>query len=54
MAKLLDGKKVLLTGASKGIGQELACAFAREGAFLILCAEPATKGELEQVGMPKG
>jgi NAD(P)-dependent dehydrogenase (short-subunit alcohol dehydrogenase family) len=49
MPKLLEGKKVLITGASRGIGKELACACAREGAFLILCSEPSTKDLLEQV-----
>lgn len=39
----------MVTGASKGIRRELALAFAREGAFLILCSEGATKHELEQV-----
>ena len=46
---LLEGKKVLVTGASKGLGRELACAFAREGAFLVLCSDPGSKSELEQV-----
>lgn len=46
--KLLPGKKVLITGASKGIGKELATACSREGAHLILCCETHSKDDLEQ------
>lgn len=42
----LDGKVVLITGASRGLGLELARAFAREGARLALLARDA--GELEK------
>lgn len=48
MAKLLQDCKVLLTGASRGLGRELACTFAREGAYLILCSEAASREALEQ------
>lgn len=34
----LSGKVALITGASKGIGEGIACVYAREGADLILCA----------------
>ena len=34
----LSGKTALITGASKGIGEGIACVYAREGADLILCA----------------
>jgi 3-hydroxy acid dehydrogenase/malonic semialdehyde reductase len=34
----LNGKTVLITGASSGIGRATALAFAREGARLLVCA----------------
>jgi len=45
--KQLRDKIVWITGASSGIGEELAYAFAREGAFLVLSARNQEK--LEQV-----
>ena len=39
----LAGKRVLITGASKGIGLACAVAFAREGADPILVARDAQK-----------
>jgi short-subunit dehydrogenase len=36
--KTLQGKNVVVTGASKGIGKAIAAAFAAEGANLFLCA----------------
>src|SRR3989304_7999276 len=39
--------KVVVTGASKGIGRAIALAFAREGASLVICARG--KGALEKV-----
>eukprot|EP00887_Chlorella_sp_A99_P006576 scaffold3.g6576.t1 len=46
--KLLQGKTVLITGASRGIGAELSCALAREGAKLVLVGSPGTQDELHQ------
>ncbi len=50
---LLSGKKVLLTGASRGIGAAIACAVAKEGASLTLVAHPHHEQDLKQVcGLP--
>ncbi|WP_418789088.1 SDR family NAD(P)-dependent oxidoreductase, partial [Priestia megaterium] len=32
----LEGKVAIITGANKGIGKEIAIAYAREGAHLVL------------------
>lgn len=45
-AKQLSGRIALITGASRGIGRALACAFAAEGAHVILVAR--TVGGLEE------
>ncbi|RIA86536.1 hypothetical protein C1645_714429 [Glomus cerebriforme] len=39
----VNGKVVVITGASSGIGEELAYEFARQGAKLILCARRVDK-----------
>lgn len=41
--KSLNGKVVLVTGASRGIGRQIALAFAREGAGLVLAARSADR-----------
>jgi NAD(P)-dependent dehydrogenase (short-subunit alcohol dehydrogenase family) len=41
MPRKFEGKIVLVTGASRGIGKDIALAFAREGASLVLAARSA-------------
>lgn len=48
MVGRLDGKTALITGASRNIGSEIALAFAREGANLVLNTRSSNE-ELEQV-----
>jgi NAD(P)-dependent dehydrogenase (short-subunit alcohol dehydrogenase family) len=47
MAKLLEGKVALVTGASRGLGRSAALALAREGAHIIATAR--TQGGLEEL-----
>ena len=47
---LLQGKRCLLTGASRGIGAAITCALAKEGASLFLVAHPHHEQDLKQVG----
>ena len=44
----LEGKKALITGASRNIGKEIALAFAREGADLVLNTRQSAR-ELDEV-----
>jgi len=51
----LQGKIVLITGASSGIGRATAIAFAREGARLLLCARRLDRlEELQQTLLSAG
>ena len=52
----LRGKGVIVTGASKGIGRAIALEFAREGAYVAICARgadalEATRAELAALGV---
>ena len=51
----LDGRTAVVTGASRGLGRQLACALARYGADLVLTARDAsscasTQAEIESMG----
>lgn len=46
MGKKLDNKIVLLTGASRGLGREMAVYLAKEGARMVICAR--TQSQLEE------
>jgi uncharacterized protein len=48
----LDGKRVLITGASRGIGEQLAIAFAAAGAHVALAAR--SEGPLKQLATRLG
>ena len=51
----LEGRTAIVTGASRGLGRQLACALARHGADLVLTSRDArgcddTKAEIESMG----
>ena len=41
MTKSLAGRAALIAGASQGLGREIAAAYVREGASVMLCARDA-------------
>ncbi len=49
MQGLLAGKLAVVTGASRGIGQAIAEAFAAESAHLVLTAEAGQEEELQKL-----
>jgi len=52
--KPLAGKKVLVTGASRGIGASIAEVMVREGATVICLDVPQAQGELDQIALRLG
>src|SRR5690242_4579193 len=50
----LQGRRILITGASSGVGLAAATAFAREGAELVLVSRTADRAaeHLAQLGVP--
>ena len=42
---VLDGKLALVTGASRGIGADIACRFGAEGATVALTARTTEPGQ---------
>lgn len=42
----LAGKTIIITGASRGIGREMALKFARDGAHVVIAAKSAAEGRL--------
>ena len=57
MNRPLDGRSALITGASQGLGFAIACAYAKAGANLLLCARDAAmleraRGEVAVLASP--
>lgn len=51
---LLEGRRALVTGASRGIGAAIAAAFAEQGAKVILTAEEEQAEGLQQACSRQG
>ena len=51
---LLEGKKVLITGGSRGIGRALCDVFAREGADIAFCYASNEEAAAETVELIEG
>jgi NAD(P)-dependent dehydrogenase (short-subunit alcohol dehydrogenase family) len=54
MTGMMNGRVVLVTGASRGIGRAVALAFAREGAMVAVAANTDEKGGNETVHLIEG
>ena len=49
MSKILQGRRALITGASRGIGKAVALALADAGADIIAVARARSQGALEEL-----
>ena len=46
----LDGRVAVITGASRGIGRDMALVFAREGAKVVVSARTDNEGDFQDTG----